>query len=117
MALTVAMSACLPAGQLRQPALAATPAAAPQPAAQTVPDAALVLAGKKLYVSYCERCHGLNMVNTGQSFDLRTFPLDDHARFLRSVTLGLRAMPAWGSTFNPQELDALWAYVRSGHGS
>lgn len=50
--------------------------------------------GRQLYASYCARCHGLNMVNTGATFDLRTFPKDQRERFERSVTKGLRAMPA-----------------------
>ena len=45
------------------------------------------------------RCHGINLVNTSSAFfDLRTFPPNDKERFLRSVTNGLRAMPAYAST-------------------
>jgi cytochrome c55X len=68
--------------------------------------------GKRLYTSFCARCHGLNMVSTAAGFyDLRTFPADDRARFTNSVTNGIRAMPAWGSSFKPEEIDTLWAYV------
>jgi cytochrome c55X len=67
--------------------------------------------GKKLYTSYCARCHGLNMVNNGSSFDLRTFPKDAKERFERSVKEGIKAMPAWGNTLSADELLALWAYV------
>lgn len=73
--------------------------------------------GKQLYTSYCARCHGVGMVNTGASFDLRSFPKDQRERFERSVMQGLRAMPAWGTTLTPDELDALWLYVSSGGGS
>jgi cytochrome c55X len=73
--------------------------------------------GKQLYMSYCARCHGMNMVTTGASFDLRSFPKDQRERFDRSVTQGLRAMPAWGTTLEPDELQALWLYVSSGGGS
>ena len=73
--------------------------------------------GRQLYTSYCARCHGVNMINTGASFDLRSFPKDQRERFDRSVTQGLRAMPAWGTTFQPDELQALWLYVSSGGGS
>jgi cytochrome c55X len=72
---------------------------------------ATVDAGKKLYTSYCARCHGLNMVNTGASFDLRTFPKDARPRFEASVKQGLRAMPAWGSSLSGDELAAIWSYV------
>lgn len=70
--------------------------------------------GRSLYMSYCARCHGVNMVNTGVSFDLRSFPKDDKDRFVRSVTQGVRAMPAWGSTLKPEELESLWLYVSAG---
>jgi cytochrome c55X len=75
------------------------------------PDQATIDAGKKLYTSYCARCHGINMINTGAAFDLRTFPKDGRARFENSVKQGLRAMPAWGESFSALELSALWAYV------
>jgi mono/diheme cytochrome c family protein len=72
---------------------------------------ATIDAGKKLYTSYCARCHGLNMVNTGSSFDLRTFPTYAKERFESSVKEGIKAMPAWGNTFSADELAALWSYV------
>ncbi len=91
--------------------LLASPALAPaQQAAVPVPSAAQ---GKSLYTSFCARCHGMNMVTTGVSFDLRSFPRDQRERFERSVTKGLRAMPAWGTTFKPEELESLWLYVSS----
>jgi mono/diheme cytochrome c family protein len=71
--------------------------------------------GRSLYTSYCARCHGVNMVTTGASFDLRTFPKDQRERFERSVTQGLRAMPAWGNTLSADELASLWLYVSSSH--
>jgi len=82
-------------------------------AAQDAPAEPSAAKGRSLYMSYCARCHGVNMVNTGVSFDLRTFPKDQKERFVRSVTEGLRAMPAWGATLKPQELDSLWLYVSS----
>lgn len=70
--------------------------------------------GRALYTSYCARCHGVNMVNTGAAFDLRNFPTDQQERFERSVKQGLRAMPAWGSILEPTDVLALWAYVTKG---
>ena len=67
--------------------------------------------GRQIYTSFCARCHGIDMATTGAAFDLRTFPVGEKERFVRSVTQGLRAMPAWGERFKPDELDALWAYV------
>lgn len=91
---------------------AAALASSPKPAADAMQK------GRELYTSFCARCHGIGMVTTGASFDLRTFPRDQRERFERSVTQGLRAMPAWGATFRPDELESLWLYIsRSGAGS
>jgi len=73
-------------------------------------------AGRKLYVSSCQRCHGINLATNGIGFDLRTFPQRDKERFVRSVTNGLRAMPAWGGTLKPEQMDLLWAYIGSVNG-
>ena len=45
-----------------------------------------VVQGRKAYVSFCARCHGINLVTTGSTYDLRTFPREDRERFVRSVT-------------------------------
>ncbi|MEY2655244.1 MAG: hypothetical protein RLZZ524_2272 [Pseudomonadota bacterium] len=73
-------------------------------------------AGRRVYISSCQRCHGINLVTNGIGFDLRTFPPHDRARFDRSVNQGLRAMPAWGGTLKPGQLDQLWAYLGSVNG-
>jgi cytochrome c55X len=73
-------------------------------------------AGRKLYVSSCTRCHGINLVTNGIGFDLRTFPGNDKERFVRSVTQGKGAMPAWGGTLKPEQIDLLWAYIGSVNG-
>ncbi len=64
-------------------------------------------------MSFCARCHGINLVTTGSAYDLRTFPREDRERFFRAVTKGLRAMPAWESSLKPEEIETIWAYVRS----
>jgi mono/diheme cytochrome c family protein len=69
--------------------------------------------GRTLYTSYCARCHGVNMVNTGAATDLRKFPKDEQERFERSVNQGVRAMPAWGGVLQPGEVQAIWRYVIS----
>jgi mono/diheme cytochrome c family protein len=80
------------------------------------PTAAEVEAGRKLYVSSCQRCHGIALVTAGIGFDLRTFPQHDKARFVRSVSQGVGAMPAWGETLNPEQLDLLWGYIGAVNG-
>jgi mono/diheme cytochrome c family protein len=83
----------------------------------TAPASEEVQNGRRLYVSYCTRCHGVNLVSPGGAFfDLRTFPSNDKERFMRSVKEGKRAMPAWGSIIKPHEIEALWAYIGSVNG-
>jgi cytochrome c55X len=89
---------------------AAAPAAA-QTAAPTVED------GRRAYVSFCARCHGINLVVSGGAFyDLRRFPAGDKARFMQSVNKGIRAMPAWETIVKPEQLEAIWLYVGSVNG-
>ena len=83
--------------------------------AQTADAAPSAERGRQLYNSYCARCHGINMVTPGAaSFDLRTLTPGEQERFERSVTHGLRAMPAWGSILKPADVQALWTYVMAG---
>jgi mono/diheme cytochrome c family protein len=72
--------------------------------------------GKELYHRMpCVRCHGGDCVqNSSAAFDLRTFPHDDKARFVNSVTKGKNnRMPPWGDVLTTEEIDQLWAYVQS----
>jgi mono/diheme cytochrome c family protein len=80
----------------------------------TPADPVVVEKGRGMYRDYCQKCHGLNMVSPGGGFfDLRTFPHDDKARFVNSVTNGKRAMPAWGPILKPADIDTVWAYISS----
>jgi cytochrome c55X len=73
--------------------------------------------GRRVYTSYCVRCHGINLaVGSSAFFDLRTFPKDDKARFIESVMNGKRQMPAWGSVLKADDVEALWSYVASVNG-
>ncbi len=72
--------------------------------------------GRRLYVSSCQRCHGIHLATNGIGFDLRTFPAHDKERFLRSVTNGKGAMPAWGGTLKPPQMELIWAYIGSVNG-
>jgi mono/diheme cytochrome c family protein len=97
----------------------ATPVAAPADAAapttEPPPTKELFEAGQQLFRNRCARCHGWNMVNLGSiSFDLRKFPHDDRARFFHSVTNGKNSMPAWKDILSQQEIESVWAYVRTG---
>ncbi len=105
-------------GAVRADAAAIPPGAAvnlPDGAVEPPPTKELFDAGKRTFGNRCARCHGWNMVNLGSiSFDLRKFPHDDRARFFHSVTNGKNAMPAWKDILSQQEIESVWAYVRTG---
>jgi len=72
--------------------------------------------GAALFQRHCSHCHGFNMVTPGTiAPDLRQFPRDAHDRFVATVTRGRNnRMPPWGDILTPEQIDALWAYVRTG---
>jgi mono/diheme cytochrome c family protein len=72
--------------------------------------------GRQVYDEFCVPCHGRDMVTSGAAtFDLRKFPKDDFARFRKAVLEGKPpAMPAWRDRLGDEDLELLWAYVRSG---
>ena len=72
-----------------------------------------VAAGQALYGTHCAECHGARLVNTGSAFDLRTLAPDERARFDMSVMNGKGQMPAWAGQLTKDDLDKLWAYIRS----
>ena len=78
--------------------------------------AEMAVKGKALYMHHCSHCHGFNMVNPGTvAYDLRQFPHNDQARFVHSVTQGKNGrMPQWGDLLKPEEIDEIWAYVKTG---
>ena len=79
-------------------------------------DAQLVAKGKSLYARYCSRCHGLNMVTPGTvAYDLRQFPREQKGRFVQSVMHRKNdRMPSWGDVLSQDDLEGLWAYVKTG---
>jgi len=54
------------------------------------------------------------MLDPQGALNLRTFPRDQEARFVTAVTKGKNSMPPWGDLLQPEEVDALWAYVVAG---
>ena len=71
--------------------------------------------GAKTYGQYCAVCHGRNMAQPlAGSTDLRKFPADQGARFVKAVLNGKGTMPAWNGTLKPAQVDELWAYVVAG---
>jgi mono/diheme cytochrome c family protein len=71
--------------------------------------------GAELFSQICSHCHGPHMVNPGNSsFDLRKFPHDDRERFFNSVRNGKKTMPPWKDVLHPDEIEDVWAYIRTG---
>jgi len=70
--------------------------------------------GSRLYETHCQTCHGPRLANPEWAKDLRKFPREDHARFVDTVTYGVRNMPPWEDVLKPDDVEALWAYVVTG---
>lgn len=84
-------------------------------AAEAPPSQAQFDKGAALFSQICSHCHGPHMVNPGTiAFDLRKFPHDDRARFFHSVRNGKNSMPPWKDVLTNNDIEALWAYVRTG---
>lgn len=73
-----------------------------------------ITAGAAIFARNCSPCHGAHMADPQGAFDLRTFPHDQHSRFVSSVTNGKNSMPPWGGLLKPGEIEDLWAYVVAG---
>jgi quinohemoprotein ethanol dehydrogenase len=70
-------------------------------------------AGEQVYEEHCATCHGVKLRRTGAIPDLKEQKSDGRARFDQMVMAGRGQMPAWQGVIGPDELDQLWAYVRS----
>jgi mono/diheme cytochrome c family protein len=87
------------------------PLAAPPADAE---DQSKIAAGEETYRTYCLTCHGDELVNTGQTFDLRRLKADERPRFEHSVLNGKNnVMPPWKGVLDEGQIDALWAYIRT----
>jgi mono/diheme cytochrome c family protein len=73
-----------------------------------------IKAGASIFSRNCSPCHGTRMQNPEAAFDLRTFPPDEHERFVSSVTHGKNQMPPWGDLLKAEDIESLWAYVMAG---
>jgi cytochrome c6 len=71
--------------------------------------------GERLYADYCSSCHGEELRNTsgGVTFDLRRLRPGDHDRYLNGVLNGKSQMPPWRGALEPDQIEAIWAYIRS----
>ena len=100
----------LPAARLGLALVCTSPAAHAEPQFS----AEQIKKGSALFARHCATCHGTRMRNPQWAVDLREFPRDARARFVDSVTYGKRNMPPWDDVLDPEEIEALWAYVTKG---
>jgi mono/diheme cytochrome c family protein len=77
------------------------------------PDKAKAAAGENVYNTNCAICHGDELVNTGQTFDLRRLKANERPRFENSVRNGKNQMPPWKGVLSDQDIDQLWNYIRA----
>lgn len=76
-------------------------------------DASLVASGAEIYAEKCSECHGARMIPTGAGADLRELGANDRPKFDKTLEEGRGQMPSWDGQFTPEELDQIWAYIRS----
>jgi mono/diheme cytochrome c family protein len=72
-----------------------------------------IAAGENVYNAKCSTCHGDQLVNTGQTFDLRRLTANDRTRFDYSVRNGKNQMPPWKGVLRDEEIDQVWSYIRA----
>jgi len=70
-------------------------------------------AGREVYAEHCAQCHGERLMATGAAPDLKQLRADQRARFDAMVRDGKGQMPAWTGMISDEEVDQIWAYIRS----
>jgi mono/diheme cytochrome c family protein len=70
-------------------------------------------AGRELYAEHCAQCHGERLTATGAAPNLRLLRADQRARFDEIVREGKGQMPPWAGMITNDEIDQIWAYIRS----
>jgi mono/diheme cytochrome c family protein len=76
-------------------------------------DRAKVEAGAEVYEMHCATCHGERLRNSGGAFDLLQLKPNERARFDEAVNDGKGQMPSWAGVLSADEIDQIWAYIRS----
>jgi mono/diheme cytochrome c family protein len=70
-------------------------------------------AGRESYAEHCAQCHGERLLATGAAPDLRLMRADQRSRFDAIVRDGKGQMPAWLGMITDEDIDGIWAYIRS----
>lgn len=76
-------------------------------------DQAAIEGGEQIYEQHCQTCHGENLRSAGVVPDLRDLGADERPRFEGMVLKGRGQMPSWEGIVSAEEIDQLWAYIRS----
>jgi cytochrome c oxidase cbb3-type subunit 3 len=77
-------------------------------------DKAAIEAGTEVYATNCSPCHGERLANSGGVPDLRNLGPDEKPKFDAVVTDGKGGqMPAWDGILTGEQIDQVWAYIRS----
>jgi len=76
-------------------------------------DRAKVQAGAEAYETHCATCHGERLRNTGSAFDLLQLKPNERARYEQALSDGKGQMPSFGGVISAEEIDQIWAYIRS----
>jgi mono/diheme cytochrome c family protein len=82
-------------------------------AAALAQDRAKIDAGAAVYAERCATCHGERLRATGATFDLLKLRPDERERFDKAVNDGKGQMPPLAGVLSPEEIEQLWAYIRS----
>ena len=76
-------------------------------------DQAQIAPGEALYDEHCAMCHGEKLRSSGAIPDLRELRPEHRPRFAETVLEGRGQMPAWRGQLSAEEIDQIWAYIRS----
>jgi len=76
-------------------------------------DKEMIEAGEQVYDQNCAECHGEKLRSSGAIPDLREMPADARVRFDEAVKNGRGQMPAWEGQLTMENIDQIWAYIRS----
>ena len=94
----------------------------PQAKAPPRPTGPMVEAGKRLYLTACSNCHGMDgtgsmmrqmMPNIGNLTDPATHARLSDDDLKKLITSGRNKMPAFGTIFKPNQVDQIIAYTRT----
>lgn len=109
-AILTIVGGCVAAASTSGEATPSLMAAAP---AHPVPDRQRIEAGAKVYGDSCVECHGEDLTGQGVAFNLKLLKADERPRFDAVMKAGKGMMPAWEGVLSPEDIDDLWAYIRS----